>query len=96
MALWDANLIPDEAKPGQLVHKSTHLDGETWTTPEIAFASALRSHPFACDHVQWQPGLIVVDGALWCFWSQISMKKGQPDEGYGCYLSVLGDPAGKW
>ena len=51
-------------------------------SPEIAFASELRSaNPIACNHVQWQPVLIVVDGALWCFWIQISMEKGKPDEG---------------
>ena len=97
VALWNANLLPDEAKPGQLIHMSTSLDGKTWAAPEIAFASELRSeNPIPCDHVQWQPGLIVVDGALWCFWSQLSMKNGKPDEGYGCYFSVLRDPDGKW
>jgi hypothetical protein len=97
VALWNANILPDEAKPGQLIHMSTSLDGKTWTAPEVAFASNLRSqNPIPCDHVQWQPGLIVVDGALWCFWSQISMKKGKPDEGYGCYFSALNDPDGKW
>ena len=29
VAVWNANLIPDEAKPGQLVHMSTSLDGKT-------------------------------------------------------------------
>lgn len=97
VALWNANLIPDEAKPGQLVHMSTSLDGKAWAAPEIAFASELRSeNPIPCNHVQWQPGLIVVDGVLWCFWSQLSMKNGKPDEGYGCYFSVLRDPDGKW
>jgi hypothetical protein len=97
VALWNANLIPDEAKPGQLIHMSTSRDGKTWAAPEVAFASELRSrNPISCDHVQWQPGLIVVDGALWCFWSQISLKNGQPDEGYGSYFSVLQDPDGKW
>ncbi len=24
------------------------------------------------------------------------MKNGKPDEGYGCYFSVLHDPDGKW
>jgi hypothetical protein len=24
------------------------------------------------------------------------MKNGKPDEGYGCYFSVLRDPDGKW
>jgi hypothetical protein len=97
VAMWNANRRPDESKPGQLVHMSTSVDGKTWTPPEIAFASELRSaNPIACNHVQWQPGLIVVDRALWCFWSQISMEKGKPDEGYGCYFSVLQDPDGKW
>jgi hypothetical protein len=97
VALWNANRLPDEAKPGQLIYMSTSLDGKTWAAPELAFASELRSqNPIPCNHVQWQPGLIVVDGALWCFWSQISMKKGKPDEGYGCYFSVLRDPDGKW
>jgi hypothetical protein len=97
VALWNANLRPEEAKPGQLIHMSTSRDGKTWAAPEIAFASELRSeNPIPCDHVQWQPGLIVVDGVLWCFWSQVTMKKGKPDEGYGCYFSVLRDPDGKW
>jgi hypothetical protein len=97
VALWNANQLPDEAKPGQLIHMSTSLDGKAWAAPEIAFASELRSeNPIACHHVQWQPGLLVVDGSLWCFWSQISMKNGKPDEGYGCYFSVLRDPDGKW
>ena len=97
VAMWNANSRPDESKPGQLVHMSTSLDGKTWAAPEIAFASELRSvNPIACNHVQWQPGLIVVEGALWCFWSQISMEKGKPDEGYGCYFSVLRDLDGKW
>lgn len=97
VALWNANRRPDEAKPGQLIYMSTSPDGKTWAAPEIAFASELRSeNPIPCDHVQWQPGLIVVDGSLWCFWSQISMKSGKPDEGYGCYFSVLHDPDGKW
>jgi hypothetical protein len=97
VALWNANVRPEEAKPGQLVHMSTSLDGKTWAAPEIAFASDLRSeNPILCNHVQWQPGLIVVDRSLWCFWSQVSMKNGKPDEGYGCYFSVLHDPDGKW
>ena len=97
VALWNANRLPDESKPGQLIHMSTSPDGKTWGAPEMAFASELRSeNPISCHHVQWQPGLLVVDGALWCFWSQISMKNGKPDEGYGCYFSVLRDPDGKW
>lgn len=97
VALWNANRLPDEAKPGQLIYMSTSLDGKTWAAPELAFSSELRSeNPILCNHVQWQPGLIVVDGALWCFWSQLSMKNGKPDEGYGCYFSVLRDPDGKW
>jgi hypothetical protein len=97
VAVWNANLIPDEAKPGQLIHMSTSRDGKTWAAPEIAFAGERRSeNPIPCNHVQWQPGLIVVDGALWCLWSQISMRNGKPDEGYGCYFSILRDPDGKW
>lgn len=97
VALWNANLIPDEAQPGQLIHMSTSVDGKRWDAPEIAFASPLRSeNAIPCDHVQWQPGLVVADGKLWCFWSQLSMRNGQPDEGYGCYFSVLSDPDGKW
>jgi hypothetical protein len=97
VALWNANRRPDEAKPGQLIYMSTSLDGKTWTEPEIAFANELRSEtPIPCNHVQWQPGLIVVDGALWCFWSQLSFKNGVVDEGYGAYFSVLEEPDGKW
>lgn len=97
VALWNANILPDESKPGQLIHMSTSLDGKKWATPELAFSNALRSqNPIPCSHVQWQPGLLVVDATLWCFWSQLSIKDGKPDEEYGCYFSVLQDPDGKW
>ena len=33
---------------------------------------------------------------MWCFWSKISLKNGQPDESYGAYFSVLDNPDGKW
>ncbi len=44
VALWNANLIPDEAKPGQLIHMSTSLDGKTWAAHEIAFRPASPGH----------------------------------------------------
>jgi hypothetical protein len=97
IAVWNANREPDEAKPGQLICMSTSLDGKKWSTPEISFASKRRSNnPILCSHVQWQPGLVIVDGALWCFWSQLSFKDGVVDEGYGAYFSVLEEPDGKW
>lgn len=42
ITLWNANLLPEESKPGQLIYMSTSLDGKLWAAPELAFASHLR------------------------------------------------------
>ena len=91
--LWNANRVRNEGKPGQLIHVSTSRDARRWSEPEPAFASPERSADVVpcASGVQWQPNLIVVDGELWAAWSQLSK-----DEYYGCYLSRLDDPAGKW
>ena len=91
--LWNANQARNEGKPGQLIYASTSRDGRTWSVPEPAFASPENSVDVVpCPRgVQWQPNLIVVGEELWAAWSQLSR-----DEHYGCYLSRLAAPAGKW
>lgn len=91
--LWNANRVPFEGRPGQLIYMSTSYDGCTWSPPEPAFSSAQRSvNPIPCPNgTQWQPNLIVVDGELWAVWSQRSR-----DEYDGCYVSRLSNPDGKW
>ena len=91
--LWNANQIRDEGKPGQLIYFSTSRDGRAWSRAGPAFASSEHSvNPVPCPRgVQWQPNLIVVEGELWAAWSQLS--KG---EHYGCYISRLRTPDGKW
>jgi alpha-L-fucosidase len=93
VCLWNANTVPIEGQPGQLIAMSTSRDGQTWTQPEPAFADAVRSvNPAPCPTgVQWQPNVIAVDNELWAFWSQLAR-----DDHYGCYLSRLSEPTGKW
>lgn len=91
--IWNANQPPAEGKPGQLNYISTSRDGRTWTPPEPAFSSEARSaNPIPCPTgFQWQPNLIVVRDELWAVWSQNSK-----DEHFGCYVSRLSHPDGRW
>jgi len=91
--IWNANQVIAEGKPGQLNCISTSSDGRTWSPPEPAFASEARSvNPIPCPTgFQWQPNLVVVGDELWAVWSQNSR-----DEHFGCYVSRLRDPDGRW
>ena len=91
--LWNGNQVASEGKPGQLNYVATSEEGSDWTEPRAAFSdAALCENPVPCETgTQWQPNLIVVDGALWAVWSQNSR-----DEHNGCYLSVLDGGNGKW
>jgi hypothetical protein len=91
--LWNANAIPEEGAPGQLNYQSESRDGLAWSAPRPAFSDpALSANPVPCPKgTQWQPNLLVVDGRLWCLWSQNSK-----DAHDGCYLSVLERPDGLW
>ncbi|MBT3375152.1 MAG: exo-alpha-sialidase [Lentisphaerae bacterium] len=93
ICLWNANTVPIEGKPGQRIYMSTSADGVRWSLPEAAFGKNGRSvNAIPCPRgVQWQPNLLTINGELWAFWSQLSR-----DEHYGCYVSRLTDPDGKW
>lgn len=99
VALWNANTVPSESKPGQLIYMSVSENGADWSSPELAFANPERSeNPVYARRVQWQP--VVLDVAsvalatgeeeLWCFWSQFC------SENYGMWFSRLSSPDGKW
>ena len=95
--LWNANERDKESEPGQLIYLATSRDGLEWSEPELAFAPGGRSrNPVPCKLVQWQPGLIVMDDELWCFWSQLSFRGKEKDESYGCWFSRLQSPDGQW
>ena len=92
LLLWNANTVPYEGKPNQPIVLSTSRDFTTWSKPVEPFSDARYSTnpvPFT-DSVQWQPGLVVYRGELWCFWNQIRGKH------TGTYFSRLSDPDGKW
>ncbi len=91
--LWNANTVRCEGKPGQRIYMSTSRDGRTWSRFEAAFDNPQRSEDVVpCRWgVQWQPNLVVVGGELWALWSQLSK-----DRYYGCYVSRLREPGGKW
>ena len=93
ICLWNANSIGLESQPGQRIYMSTSRDGRTWSAAELAFANPARStNPVPCPKgCQWQPNLIVVRERLWAVWSQISR-----DEHFGCYVSRLDRPEGRW
>lgn len=91
-ALWNANTIPIEGKPGQPVVLATSSDFKAWTAPSQPF-----NDPRHCENPvklgkgrQWQPNLLVHGDELWCIWGQSSGGD------KGTYFSVLRDPDGKW
>ncbi len=100
IAMWNANTVPKESEPNQLIYMATSSDARNWTAPELCFASEQRSiNPVKCKLVQWQPTLTVYNNRLWAFWSQLSFTgpyRKIKDEYYGCYFSVLKRPEGKW
>ncbi|AQQ71486.1 Neuraminidase (sialidase) [Limihaloglobus sulfuriphilus] len=91
--LWNANELPGEAKPNQLIYQSTSRDGQDWSEPSPAFASSSNSIlPVTPDGgTQWQPAVGVVDDELWVFWNQWGSE-----EVRGSFFSRLDSPDGKW
>jgi hypothetical protein len=93
--LWNGNSEnPVEGSSRQHIYFSTSFDGKDWSEPKVLFSNSEFCDPsIPCGQGwQWQPMLGVVDGRLWCIWSQAGGKKAYE----GIYFSQLEKPEGRW
>jgi hypothetical protein len=91
--LWNGNNTPAEGKSGQLIYFSTSFDGKNWSEPRSLLSnSTFSDFGNASRIMQWQPIVGVVNGQLWCLFSQ----SGGGSQHRGFYFSKLEKPEGKW
>ena len=97
-AIWNANVVRGEGKPGQKIYFSTSLDGKQWLPRRALFADPELSDPAipAQESQQWQPSSIVDNGELWVIWSYAHRGPGSEKPFRGCWLSKLTKPGAKW
>lgn len=91
--LWNANPLPGETQPNQLIYQATSRDGRNWSAPSPAFASGRNSvNPVSPEGgTQWQPAIGVVGDELWVLWNQWGAEDAR-----GSFFSRRSDPDDRW